>query len=68
MPFPWTRFNAGPHVLLLSVAGLVAVLALRPDGMSLRAQGQPSLPARFDAYIKAHVKPALTITKTRMER
>jgi hypothetical protein len=56
MPFPWTRFNAGPHVLPLSVAGLVAVLALGPDEMSLRAQGQPSLPARFDSYVKAHVK------------
>ena len=56
MPFPCTRFRAGPHVLLLSVAGLVAVLALRPDGRSLQAQGQPSLPARFDSYIKAHVK------------
>src|SRR5687768_17496291 len=55
MPFPWTRLNAGRHVRLLSLAGLVAVLALR-DGVSLRAQGQPSLPARFDSYIKAHVK------------
>ena len=27
-----------------------------PDGRSLQAQGQPSLPARFDSYIKAHVK------------
>ena len=56
MPFPWTRLNVGPHVLPLSVAGLVAVFVLRPDGASLRAQGQPSLPARFDSYIKAHVK------------
>jgi hypothetical protein len=56
MPFPRTRLNAGPRVLLLSVAGLVAVFALRPDIGSLRAQGQPSLPARFDSYIKAHVK------------
>ena len=56
MPFPWARLNAGPHVLLLSVAGLVAVLALRADGMSLRAQGQPPLPARFASYLEAHVK------------
>jgi hypothetical protein len=35
---------------------LVAVLVLRPDGASLRAQGPPSLPARFDSYIRAHVK------------
>ncbi len=56
MPFPCTRLNAGPRVLLFSMAGLVAVLALRPDGMSLRAQGQRSLPARFDSYVKAHVK------------
>src|SRR6478672_5485890 len=55
MPSPRTRLNAGPHVFQLSVAVLVAALALRPDG-SLRAQGQPSLPARFDSYIKAHVK------------
>jgi hypothetical protein len=53
MLFPCTRLNAK---LLLSVAGLIAVLASRPDGNSLRAQGQPSLPARFDAYVKAHVK------------
>ena len=52
--FPWTRSHAGAHVL--SVAGFIAVLALRPDDMSLRAQGQPPLPARFDSYIKAHVK------------
>ena len=32
------------------------IFAVRPDGKSLRAQGQPSLPARFDSYIKAHVK------------
>src|SRR6187399_3255269 len=56
MPFPRTRLNAGPHVLLLSLAALVAVFALRPEIESLRAQGQPSLPARFDSYIKAHVK------------
>jgi hypothetical protein len=42
--------------ILLSAAGLIAVLALRPDGASLRAQSQPSLPARFDSYLKAHVK------------
>ena len=41
---------------LRSVALLVAVLGLSPDGTSLRAQVQPSLPARFDSYIKAHVK------------
>src|SRR6188768_2138531 len=56
MLFPRTRLNAGPHVLPLWVALLVALLALRPDDKPLRAQGQPSLPARFDAYIKAHVK------------
>ena len=55
MPSPRTRLNAGPHVFQLSVAVLVAALALRPDGFLL-AQGQPSLPARFDSYIKAHVK------------
>jgi hypothetical protein len=37
-------------------AALVAALSLWPDATSLRAQGQPSLPARFDSYIKAHVK------------
>jgi len=56
MPFPRTLLNAGPRVLLLWVAGLVAVFALRPDIGSLRAQGRPSLPAQFDSYIKAHVK------------
>jgi hypothetical protein len=55
MPFPWTRLNARPHVRLLSLAAIVAVLVLK-GGMSLRAQDQPSLPARFDSYIKAHVK------------
>ena len=56
MPFTRTRLNAGPHVLLLSVAGLAALLVLRPGATSLRAQGQPPLPSRFDSYIKAHVK------------
>ena len=51
MPLPWTQSNVGPNVLPLSVAGLVAVLGLAPDGASL-AQAQPSLPARFDSYIK----------------
>src|SRR5215217_9748116 len=58
MQFPWTRSNVGSHVLLLSVAGLVAVLAVRPDGTAVRAQGTPSFPDRFDSYIKAHVKLA----------
>ena len=53
---PCTRLNAGSHVLLHLVAGLVAVLAVRSDGRSLQAQGQAPLPARFDSYIKAHVK------------
>jgi hypothetical protein len=56
MRFPWTRSNVGSHVLLLSVAGLVAVLAVRPDGTAVRAQGTPSFPDQFDPYIKAHVK------------
>jgi hypothetical protein len=56
MRFPWTRFTAGSQVLLFSVVGLVAVLTLRPDGTAVRAQGQPSFPDRFDAYIKANVK------------
>jgi hypothetical protein len=56
MRFPWTRSNVGSHVLLLSVAGLVAVLAVRPDGTAVRAQGTPSFPDQFDSYIKAHVK------------
>lgn len=56
MSLPRPRLNAGPHVFLLLVVGLVAVLALRSDGRSLRAQVQRSLPARFDSYIKAHVK------------
>ena len=55
MQFTLTRFNGGPSVFLLLVAGLVAVIGLMPDGASL-AQAQPSLPARFDAYIKANVK------------
>jgi hypothetical protein len=56
MRFPWTRSNVGSHVLLLSVAGLVAVLAVRPDGTAVRPQGTPSFPDRFDSYIKANVK------------
>jgi hypothetical protein len=72
MPLPWIRFNVGPNgqrqeercavrvrasrLHLPSVAGLVAVLALRPDGASLRPQGPPSLPAQLDSYVKAHVK------------
>ena len=36
---------------LLSLVGLVVILALTPE-----AQSQPSLPARFDSYINAHVK------------
>jgi hypothetical protein len=43
-------------VLPLSVAVLVALLPLRPDGKPLRAQGEASLPARLDSYIKAEVK------------
>jgi hypothetical protein len=40
----------------LSVAALVAMLALAADGMSLRGQGHPPLPERLDSYIEAHVK------------
>ena len=54
--FPCTRSNVGSHVLLLLVAGLVAVLALGSDRRPLQAQGQPPLPERFDSYVKAHVK------------
>ena len=56
MSFPRTRVNAGPHMLPLSVAVLVALLPLRPDGKPIRAQGEASLPARFDSYLKGHVK------------
>ena len=57
MRLPWIRrCTAGPQVLLISVAGLVAVLVLRPDGTAVRAQGTPPFPARFDSYIKANVK------------
>jgi len=56
MTCPCTRLNAGSHVILLLAGGLVAALGLRPDGISLQAQGQAPLPARFDSYIKAHVK------------
>jgi len=56
MPFPRTRLNSGPHVLPLAVTVLVALLALRPDGRPLQAQGEASLPARLDSYIKNHVK------------
>jgi hypothetical protein len=56
MPFSWTRSAAGSQAVLLSAAGLVAVLALRPDGISARVQGKPSLPAPFDSYINAHLK------------
>lgn len=56
MRFPRTCFNAGPDVFLLSAAAFVTLLALRLDGASLRAQSEPSLPARFDSYVKAHVK------------
>jgi hypothetical protein len=56
MPFPRTRLNAGPHLLPLSVAVLVALVAATGGEKPLRAQGQPSLPARFDSYIKAHVR------------
>jgi hypothetical protein len=55
-PSPQARLNAGSHVLLLSAAGLVALLALRPEGMPLRAQGKPVFPVRFESYINAHVK------------
>ncbi len=50
MPFPWTRFDAGPSVLLLSLAGLVVVFALTPDGASLRAQGQPRFPGKLSPF------------------
>ena len=56
MRFPWTLFTAGSQLLLISVAGLVAALAATPDGMSVRAQGRPSFPDRFDSFIKANVK------------
>jgi len=56
MPSSSTRLNAGPHALLLWAAGLAAVMSLSSDEKSLRAQGQAPLPARFDSYIKAHVK------------
>ena len=44
MPFRWTGLNAGRHVLLLTGAGLAAVLA------------QPSFPVPLDPYIKSHLK------------
>ena len=53
---PRTRTSGRPDAFLLSAAALVTVLALRPDGAFLRAESQPSLPARFDSYVKAHVK------------
>src|SRR6476619_6212318 len=53
---PRTRTSGRPDAFLLSAAAFVTVLALRPDGAFLRAQSQPSLPARFDSYLKAHVK------------
>jgi hypothetical protein len=56
MRLPWTRLNAGRPGFLLSVAGLVAVLAVRPDGVALRAQGNPPLPAAFDSFIKSQAK------------
>ena len=56
MPYASTRLNVGPNVLLLAVAALVATLTLSNGAASLRAQSKSSLPARFDSYIKAHVK------------
>ena len=56
MRFPRTRYDRGPDVRLLSAVAFIAVLVLRPDGAALRAQSQPALPARFDSYVKAHVK------------
>ena len=60
---PCTRLNAGPRVLLFSLAVLVAVLGPSPDGKPLAAQGQPSLPAMLDSYIKSDVR--LTADKYR---
>jgi hypothetical protein len=54
MPFRRTRSNAAAHVLTLSV--LVAGFALSPSRRPLTAQDPHPLPARFDSYIKAHIK------------
>ena len=54
--FRWNLLKGRPHVLLCWAAGVGAVLVLGANGTSLRAQGPPSLPARFESYINAHVK------------
>jgi hypothetical protein len=56
MPFSWTRSAAGSQALLLSAAGLAAVLALTSDGMSVRAEDKPAFPAPFESYINAHLE------------
>ena len=51
-----TPRSAGRDVLLLSVAAFLTVLVLKPFGASLATQPHAPLPARFDSYIKDHVK------------
>jgi len=40
----------------LSLAGIVAILAVAAESLRLHGQGQPTLPARLDSYIKSYVK------------